>query len=72
MPQHERPRPVAPRPFADEPLGTWLGRVAARYRMAVVQLCDAHALDIDFQGSDLGWRPGSRSKSFSVLRRWRA
>jgi hypothetical protein len=53
--QHDRPWPVAPRPFADEPLGTWLGRVAARYCMAVAQLCDAHTLDIDFQGSGLGW-----------------
>ena len=32
------PWPVAPRPFADEPLGGWLGRVASAYRVTVAQL----------------------------------
>ena len=32
------PWPVAPRPFADEPLGGWLGRVASAYRITVEQL----------------------------------
>lgn len=33
-----RPLPFAPRPFADEALGSWIGRVAGRYRMNVTQL----------------------------------
>ena len=37
--------PVSPRPFADEPLGGWLGRVAARYRVSVDQLWADSGLD---------------------------
>jgi hypothetical protein len=46
---------VAPRPFADEPLGGWLGRVAARYRLGVWQLCEAYGLDTGTTDSGMGW-----------------
>lgn len=35
-----RPWPYAPRPFDDEALGSWIGRVAAHYRMGVHELLD--------------------------------
>ena len=46
---------MATRPFDDEPLGSWLGRVAARYRMGVWQLCEAYDLDIGTPDSGMGW-----------------
>jgi hypothetical protein len=55
MPLLDRPWPVAPRPFADEPLGGWLGRVAARYRLGVRQLCEAYGLDTGTTDSGMGW-----------------
>ena len=49
------PWPVALRPFADEPLGSWLGRVAASYRITVEQLwCDA-GLDERPISTSAGW-----------------
>jgi len=36
-------------------MGSWLGRVAARYRMSVAQLCDAHGLELDINTSRAGW-----------------
>lgn len=50
-----RPWPVAPRPFAREALGSWLGRVAACYRMTVQQLILQHHLGIGLQDSNAGW-----------------
>ncbi|CAN7343533.1 TniQ family protein [Variovorax sp. LjRoot178] len=49
------PWPVSPRPFPEEALGSWLGRVAARYRMSVQHLCDEHELRLDFETSRAGW-----------------
>ena len=46
--------PVAPRPFPEEALGSWIGRVAARYRVSVEQLCEEGAIELDASG-DLGW-----------------
>jgi len=40
--------PVAPRPFAVEPIGGWLGRVAARYRMSVEELAQLYGLELAF------------------------
>jgi hypothetical protein len=49
------PWPVAPRPFPEEAMGSWLGRVAARYRMSVDQLCDDHQLELKSDTSGAGW-----------------
>lgn len=63
------PWPVAPRPFLDEPLGGWLGRVAARYRMGVEQLAAEQGLQIEAGeggGTWLLW-PGQRSETLQHL-----
>nr|WP_157991387.1 TniQ family protein [Caldimonas tepidiphila] len=46
---------MAPRPFPEEPLGGWLGRVAARYRMSIEQLALQGGLDAVILASDVGW-----------------
>ena len=50
---HKQPWPVAPRPFTDEAFGSWLGRVASRYRIGVDELL--HAADIDLAPPDGAW-----------------
>jgi hypothetical protein len=45
-----RPLPWAPRPFGDEAFGSWLGRLAGRYRMSVVLL--NATLDLGLQSTD--------------------
>ena len=47
--------PVAPRPFAVEPIGGWLGRVAARYRMSVGELAQLYDLDLGFDRLSNTW-----------------
>lgn len=47
--------PVAPRPFAVEPIGGWLGRVAARYRMSVDELDLLYGLELAFDRRSNGW-----------------
>lgn len=36
-------------------MGSWLGRVAARYRMSVRQLCDEYGLRLDIDTARAGW-----------------
>ncbi len=56
-----RPLPVAPRPFSDEALGSWIGRLASRYRITVHQLDSSFGLGLDLAGA-LSWLlPGSIS-----------
>lgn len=47
--------PVAPRPFAVEPISGWLGRVAARYRMSVHELAQLYGLEGTFDGPNSAW-----------------
>lgn len=47
--------PVAPRPFSIEPIGGWLGRVAARYRLSVAELGEQYGLDLDFDRLCNAW-----------------
>ena len=60
---HKFPWPIAPRPFADEAFGSWLGRVASRYRIGVDEL--VHAADVDVELGEGDWlalpAPGERS-----------
>ena len=49
-----RPLPVAPRPFVAEALGSWVGRLAARYRMGVAQLDADYGLGLGLTGR-LSW-----------------
>ncbi len=57
-----RPLPMAPRPFMDEALGSWIGRLAARYRMSVVQLDTDYQLGLSVTGP-LSWLlPGRLSE----------
>ena len=47
--------PVAPRPFAVEPIGGWLGRVAARYRMSVDEFALLYGLELAFDSPGNAW-----------------
>lgn len=47
--------PVAPRPFAEEPIGGWLGRVAARYCMSVDELAGTYGLELAFDRTSGVW-----------------
>lgn len=47
--------PVAPRPFAVEPIGGWIGRVAARYRMSVNELDLLYGLELAFDRQSNAW-----------------
>ncbi len=49
------PWPVAPRPFFDEAMGSWLGRVAGRYRMSVSQLDADYQLQLPLDATRAGW-----------------
>lgn len=48
------PLPVVPQPFADEPLGSWLGRLAGRYRFSVADFNAHFGLGLDL-GGPLAW-----------------
>lgn len=41
MPDIDRPWPIAPRPFFEEAFGSWLGRIAARYKTSVGLIWEA-------------------------------
>lgn len=47
MRRAERSFPWAPRPFDDEALGGWIGRLAGAYRMTVDELADYAGLSVD-------------------------
>lgn len=44
------PLPMAPRPFPDEALGSWIGRLAALYRISVCQLDATFRLRLNLDG----------------------
>ena len=54
-PPEPQPWPVVPRPFLEEPIGGWLGRVAARYRMSVGELVALHGLDLGGEHATDAW-----------------
>ena len=57
-----RPLPFSPRPFTDEALGSWIGRLAASYRICVLQLDAHYRLQIGLSGP-LAWlAPGPMSE----------
>jgi hypothetical protein len=47
--------PVAPRPFHDEALGGWIGRLAAQYGISVAQMCTEYCLPIPLKSTPIGW-----------------
>ena len=53
---HERPPwPIAPRPFFDEAMGSWLGRIAGCYRIRVSQLDSDYELSLPLASTRTGW-----------------
>lgn len=46
---------MVPRPFADEALGSWFGRIASRYGMNVDELATAGQLNFDFGDCCRDW-----------------
>ncbi len=49
------PWPVSPRPFFDEAMGSWLGRIAQCYRMRVSQLNADYHLNLPLEATRAGW-----------------
>lgn len=49
------PWPVAPRPYFDEAMGSWLGRIAGCYRMRVAQLDSDYQLELPLGATPAGW-----------------
>lgn len=49
------PWPCVPRPFADEAFGSWIGRVAGRYRISVDELAQAAGVFLDFGAECSTW-----------------
>ena len=62
-----RPLPWAPRPFRDEAFGSWIGRLAGRYRMSVVLLNANLELGLQFDGP-LRWLLPSAAGAESIAR----
>jgi hypothetical protein len=62
-----RPLPWAPRPFRDEAFGSWIGRLAGRYRMSVVLLNADFDLQLRFDGP-LHWLFPSTAGAESMAR----
>ncbi len=57
-----KPLPLAPRPFTDEALGSWIGRLASRYRIGVLQLDAQYRLQLGLS-RPLAWlAPGPMSE----------
>ena len=67
-----KPLPFAPRAFPDEALGSWIGRLAARYRIGVSQLDADYDLGLDLSGP-LAWlSPATMSWGSLERLRWLA
>jgi hypothetical protein len=49
------PPPVALRPFADEALGSWLGRLASRYRLSLEAFAERYEIELPWDATDVGW-----------------
>ena len=47
--------PIAPRPFVEEAMGSWLGRLAARYRMDVWEFAQHNDLELPAAYTNVGW-----------------
>ena len=62
-----RPLPWAPRPFGDEAFGSWIGRLAGRYRMSTVLLNANLELGLQFDGP-LCWLLPSAAGEESIAR----
>lgn len=62
-----RPLPWAPRPFGDEAFGSWIGRLAGRYRMSAVLLNTNLGLGLQFDGP-LRWLLPSAAGAESIAR----
>ncbi len=57
-PEYEReqsPWPIAPRPFFDEAMGSWLGRIAGCYRMRLSQLDADYRLELPLTSTRALW-----------------
>jgi hypothetical protein len=65
------PWPVAPRPFLEEAMGSWLGRIAARYRMGVGELLEEYGLELNTDEARAGWLalPAVREATLAQLAR---
>ncbi len=55
MLQRETPLPLVKRPFPEEPLGGWLGRVAGFYKMDIDELAANFGLDLGFDDECRDW-----------------
>jgi len=65
------PLPVAPRPFPDESMGSWLGRLAARYWMPLAPFAEALRIVLPLKTTNLGWflMPALSARTLRALAR---
>lgn len=49
------PLPVSPRPFFDEAMGSWLGRIAGLYRMPLAEINARYQLKLPLDVTRVGW-----------------
>lgn len=69
-----RPWPLAPRPFGEEAFGSWLGRIASRYQLSVIQTWEINQLGTFPALTSAGWIlfpavPGSTLELLAALAR---
>ena len=55
MRPREKPLPFVPRPFVEEPLGGWLGRIAGFYRMDIDELSAELGVDLGLPSRCRDW-----------------
>ena len=53
--RRDLPWPIAPRPFPDEAMGSWFGRLAARYRMSVTEFAEQNDITLPKLQPTVGW-----------------
>ena len=53
--RRDQPWPIAPRPFPDEAMGSWFGRLAARYHMSVSDFAKHNDIKLPTLERSVGW-----------------
>ena len=68
LPSREHPWPVALRPFPEEAIGSWLGRLAAFYQMSMKDFDRTNDLSLPWYRPNVGWLLMPPLASYTVAR----
>ena len=68
LPSREHPWPVALRPFPEEAMGSWLGRLAAFYQMSMKDFDRTNDLSLPWYRPNIGWLLMPPLASYTVER----